>query len=467
MIKLFIKFSALTCALLSAVAYADSTEVWVDSYTPFEAIEAQPAAPPTNPITHYAKEVPVITLEPFIESKKISDSRAFKANNPRTLSAPLNIGVKRVVSETDTVEKVDSYLAWETLEDNSHIAALSIISPHALGNRLVLNIEKLDPRAELRFSNANNDEVFTVSGEDIINTIFKDKQTNEDQETNKNLYIGPYLSGEQATLEIFLPKKVAIDSVELSLPYLSHIFLSPTDLELLNQGSNDLSCMVNVACDSSWNNANGIARMLYTNTLGSTYVCTGTLLADRLNTREPYFLTSSGCISSQELASNLQTFWLYKTDSCYANTLNNSYKRLTGGADLLFKHDSTKTALLRLHDQAPAGVTFQGWSSEDAKNRYVSVVQYPAVAPQKVAKGYSGVSLADCQYAASGTLSCRDSHSHDAGFLKVEYNSGVTADGSNGSGMFITEKNNQGKKKHYLVGQLFTGSSSCTAPSAP
>ena len=442
MIRSFIKISALVCAAISTVAYADSAEVWVDSYTPPQTIEVKPDVPSINPITHYAKDIPVIILEPLNESKKTLQSRAYKTNNAKTLSTPLNIGVKRAIPDTDTVEKLDSYLKWETLEDGSHIAGLSVISSQALGNRLILDIDKLDPRAELRFTGANSEEVFTVSAEEVINTIFKDKQTNDDQDTNNNLYIGPYLSGEQTTLEIFLPKRVTVDSVELSLPALSHIFLSPTEPELLNQSSRDLSCMVNVACDSSWNYANGIARMLYTHKTGSSYVCTGTLLADRLNTGEPYFLTSSGCINSQELASNLQTFWLYKTDSCYSNTLGSTYTKLTGGADLLLKHDSTKTALLRLHDKAPVGVTYQGWSSENPTNRYVATVHYPNTAPQKVAKGYSGISLADCTYAADGTLSCRGSRSNEAGFLSVKYNRGATANGSNGSGVFITEKVN-------------------------
>ncbi len=463
MIKQFMKNSALICAALSTVVYADPAAVWVDSYTPQHTIDTRTVGPLNNAMTHYEKEVPVIVLEKLLDSNETLKSRAYKLQRANTLGTPLNTGVKRTVSATDTSEKLASYLDWETLADGSHIAALSVISPQALGNRFVLNVEQLHPKAELRFTDETNGEVFTVSGEEVINTIFKNKQTNENQEANKNFYVGPYINGDKATLEIYLPKDIAPANTKISIPTLSHMFTLPLDFN----EEEDMRCMVNVACDNTWKSvSDGVAKMLFTNRSGDSYVCTGTLINDKKSTLTPNFLTANHCINSQQLASSLQTFWFYKTASCSSNVIND-FVKLTKGADLLFNQSSTDTTLLRLREQAPAGAMFQGWTSATAKNMSIGVVHHPNGIPQKLSIGYSSDSYADCKESGDNTLSCQITNIANAGYLPVRYYRGVTAGGSSGSGLFITGSNNLGTPgEKYLVGQLYGGSSSCRSPSS-
>lgn len=463
MIKQFIKNSALICAVMSAGAYAEPASVWVESYTPPHTMDTRSAPLLNNDVLHHKKETPVIVLENLTNSNETLKSRSYKLQRENTLGTPLHAGVKRAVSATDTSEKLASYLDWETLVDGSHIAALSIISPQALGNRFILEIEQLHPRAELRFSDETSGEVFTVSGEDVINTIFKDKQTAEIQDLNKNIYIGPYINGDKATLEIYLPKDISPTNTKISIPVFSHMFTSPEKID----DDNDMQCMVNVACNNSWNSvSNGVAKMLFTDAHGDSYVCTGTLINDKNSSLTPNFLTADHCIDSQQLASTLQTFWFYKTTSCASSTANSSIK-LTRGADLLFNQSSTDTTLLRLREQAPAGAMFLGWTSAAAKNMFVGVVHHPNGIPQKLSTGYTANSYVDCKESADNSFSCQTSILANAGYLPVSYNRGATAGGSSGSGLFITGNNTIGTLgEKYLVGQLYGGSSSCKSPSS-
>lgn len=465
MIKSFLKSGALICAALSMLAYAEPAAVWVDSYTPVEKIEKKLVLLSKKNTIHYKKERPVITLDPLINSKEALQTRAHQAQDSNTLGTPLMAGVSRIIGATETVEKLNAYLDWETLDDGSHIAALSVISPQAAGSRFILNIEQLHPRAELRFSNDLNDEVLIVSGEEVINTIFKNKQESSDKNIENNLYVGPYLSGEQVNLEIFLPKEIIVTDIKVALPYLSHIFLAPQELRLFQQRNSDQSCMINAGCDSNWNDvSDGVAKMLFTDINGASYYCTGTLLNDTENSGTPYFLTADHCINSQQEASTLETFWFYKTTSCQSNAASN-FTRLTKGAEFLINQTSTDTSLLRLREAAPRGASYQGWTTADAKNKFVGVIHHPNGQPQKLSTGFTEVSYADCKSLGDDSFMCRDSGASNAGYLPVIYNNSATEGGSSGSGLFITGNNNASAQgSRYLVGQLYGGGSSCQTP---
>ena len=159
MATIFIKSAVIFCAILSTLTYAEPTEIWVDSYTPAAVMTTKSAIADKDAILYYSKETPVITLEPLVDSKDTLQARSYRAQRSAMLGNPLKAGVKRSVLATETVEKLNSYLDWETLKDGSHIAALSILSPRAAGSRFIFNVETLHPRAELRFHDHVNDEI--------------------------------------------------------------------------------------------------------------------------------------------------------------------------------------------------------------------------------------------------------------------------------------------------------------------
>ena len=63
-----------------------------------------------------------------------------------------------------------------------------------------------------------------------------------------------------------------------------------------------------------------MARLVYT-TDGASYVCSGTLIADRdHSTFIPYFLTANHCVNTQTVASTIQTYWFYRSTACNSGT---------------------------------------------------------------------------------------------------------------------------------------------------
>src|SRR5256885_8407232 len=75
--------------------------------------------------------------------------------------------------------------------------------------------------------------------------------------------------------------------------------------------------------------------MLYVKN-GAGYLCTGTLLNDKAASGTPYFITANHCISSQTVASTLETSWFYRTPSCNSRTLSSANRVLRNGATLLY-----------------------------------------------------------------------------------------------------------------------------------
>ena len=102
----------------------------------------------------------------------------------------------------------------------------------------------------------------------------------------------------------------------------------PKDVdEIGNAGS----CNVDVMCGSYQTEGRAVAKMVFTEG-GRTLLCTGTLLNDTRNSLTPYFLTAAHCISSQEAASNLITYWFFRAESCgSAPRFDPNAVRMTGG----------------------------------------------------------------------------------------------------------------------------------------
>ncbi|HKM36620.1 MAG TPA: hypothetical protein VJY83_03160 [Thiopseudomonas sp.] len=457
----FIKSAMFFCITLSGLVSAEPADLWIDSYTPAPVMEIKSAVTDKNITLHYSKETPVIALQPLSQSKETLEARSHRAQSANMLGSPLKVGVKRSILATETVAQLDSYLDWETFEDGSHLAALSVVSPEAVGHRFILNVEQLHPRAQLRFSSHVSDEVFVVLGEDVINSVFANKQ--EDASSDNNLYVGPYLEGDQATLEIFLPTEVAIESTKISIPYLSHIFISPTEYQQMNKRYSDQSCMSNAVCDPAADIfSDSVAKIVFTDRYSDTYMCTATLLNDKYSSKTPYLLTANHCVESKQEASTLQTFWFYKSDTCYFDSGSANYKKLTRGADFLFSQRTTDTVLLRLREPAPLGTTYAGWTTAPAVSSVAKVIHHPDGRPQKIASGFVDSSYAYCMDVGLDNFTCIDSSSYNAGYLQVSYPNSATAAGSSGAGLFIARNDYTGPTgQWYIAGQLFGGDTSC------
>lgn len=401
-----------------------------------------------------------VILDPVSSQKMQMEATA----QPSKPGVPLKIGFSRDVPTLRTSPQTSALMVWSSVS-GGQVAAISITSPDALGVRLGLLVENLPTTALLRFYAQGADQVFEVSGQEIMETIARNLAAG-DKSDEARTYWSPVINGQEITVEIELPAGVYPDEVMFSIPRVSHLFSSPLDTRALQEkyGNGSASCNLDSTCyTSTWGNESlTTAKMTFTSG-GSSYLCTGTLMNDKdSSTSIPFFLTANHCISTQTEASTLQTYWFYRASSCNSGSLSSSTQTLTNGATLLYNSSTTDTSFLRLNSNPPSGVYYSGWSA-NLQTLYTPAtgIHNPGGDLQKINFGtitdYSSCTLPD----SLGNFNCTSASSGSADHLSVVWSQGITEGGSSGSGLWVTSGSS-----HYLVGQLHGGSSSCSTPTS-
>lgn len=431
----------------------------VDSFTPTAAKSAEL----NSDYTLSAKD-PAPSYKVSLGSAGTEVTKLQSAVDIRSIGQAPQIGLGRKIAELDSASTFASRLQWTTGPDGSQRAAIRFVASGAAGTRLVLDVSHIDARTKLRFYAQGASTATEVTGTQVIDALAVNALSKTGANGN-HLYFAPYIEGEDLTMQVELPAGVATSSLQINVPQLSHLFQSPTAAKLTLKINNSGSCEVDVACNSDWSSTgNSVARLLFSDaSTGNSYLCSGTLLNDRANSATPYLLTANHCISTQTVASTLQTFWFYRASACGSGTLYSGSKTQADGAALLYTSNSSDATFLRLNSSAPAGVTYSGWSPTlPTVGTSIGGVHHPAGDLQKVSLGAT-TGYATCSHAAgSDTFSCAytTASTNSTTHIRVGWSSGVTEGGSSGSGLFIT---NGGSK--YLVGMLSGGSSTCANPS--
>ena len=294
----------------------------------------------------------------------------------------MKIGVKREIDQLNSLDLVSDVFSWSSLPDGGNFAALHIISPTAAAIRIAIRVEELPAQAELRFYEAGNEidpnKSLVVTGKQILNLLNLNRNAEPDN-PESGIYFSPTLEGDAVGLEIYLPPGLSTEGVKISIPYLSHIGVSPfvsrSSLPSLQGYGDSDTCQNDATCYSSTYpnscRASATAKMIFSES-GSSYICTGTMLNDRVTTSWiPYFISANHCISTQVVASTLETLWFYQSSSCNGSSLDPSFQRKYGGARLLWTGETTYTPLdsnkdtsfFRLNDSAPCCINFAGWNA--------------------------------------------------------------------------------------------------------
>ncbi len=438
-------FSTFACIALGASAEEIKL---VESYTP-RSITAKVERLNTLDTHGIASRARTVRLKSMSSTQLKTQQLSEQSSSVRR--APLKVGVGREIGATSTPEKLDDLWTWELTSSGRYAGALRIVSAGAVGTRLALNVESIDPRTILRFTQTGTDATTSVSGIEVLDVLRLAAAESPVGKTS-TIFMTPYVSGEDVTLEVILPVGLSPEDFRISIPRLSHLFVAPYDNQMSSLEKSSGSCNVDVKCRPEWSEVSkGVARMVYTDAaVGASYTCTGTLLNDAQHTGTPYFLTAEHCIKSQTLASTLQTFWFYTSTGC--NSGVNAFQTRTGGATLLYKSANTDTSLLQLRELPPPGATYQGWATHRFDTRTdVGGAHHPRGDLQKITLGRTQ-GLYSC-----GPTSC--SPSENGQFLSSRWTSGVTEPGSSGSGLFWKNGTSQ-----YLIGQLLGGGSSCASP---
>ena len=379
---------------------------------------------------------------PAAALKSLQEENAPDANGRRTKA--LKIGVAR---NADTEINGDApALNWQSNGDG-HVARWAITSPDAKAVRVGLRIRALPDSAELRFSgSAAPDRIIGVVSGQEIKALLDDS----------HVYWTPMTEGETQNIEIYLPSSVNPSDVKIRLSGASHLFTSALEGFNTTAVTKALSesCEVDVACKFSslgtafQNTSKAVARMSYMKN-GASYLCTGTLLNDKANSQKPYFWTAAHCISTQTVASTLNTYWFYEFSGCSQGSAN--YRQLSGGAQLLYTNTSKDTTFLLLNNSAPDGAYLAGW---DASSRFSSGaligIHHPAGDYKKVSIGNGPGRTCDSVFQPSPPLD-------DSSLTVVSWTEGTTEGGSSGSGLFTLSNGS-----YYLRGGLQGGAADCS-----
>jgi lysyl endopeptidase len=375
-------------------------------------------------------------------------------------SAPLvgarQIGEARQVPATDSLAGTARQWRWQPTPQGGQVAALSFTAKGAHGLRLGVLVSQLPAEAVLRvYSQERRSAVYETTGAAVLQGIARNVAA-DGAELAARVWWTPDAGGDEATLEVELPAGLPTGSVQLAVPQLSHVFedLSlPTADEWAMQTKLNESeaCQLDASCYADYDSVSrAVARMTYVKN-GQGYLCTGTLLADRGATRTPYFLSANHCISTQTVASTLQTYWFYRAPSCNSRTLSSSTVTRSGGATLLYASNATDTSFLRLNDTPPTGAVFAGWDPNPQPVGTEMVgVHHPRGDLQKISFGRVS-SMAQCTVFTGTSFSCQLGATGN--YYRVAWSEGIVEGGSSGSGLF---------KNKLLVGTLYGGSSSCT-----
>ena len=446
------KSNLLLSALVSALTLATAAPSSIAFAAQSVASEPSKTAPVLTTPRWRADTFPS-KLVTHLQYREIAIARILKVEqyNASRQIKPAQIGIGRVASSEGAARTLPA-LKWIAMPDGSSVARLEIGSPVALGLRVGLKVDGLDPRAELRF--AGSDEPSRIVG------------TMTGAEMRKLADVGgiawtPSTDGEKQIIEVYLPASVSRNAVKLQAPQLSHLLTnSRHDFKIIEKIGESGSCNVDTACrvaelgPNFVKAKNSVAHMVFnlyhtSGTLYGVFICTGTLLADTKTTSQiPYFYTANHCFAGgsdgvpvqndlPKVANSLLTYWKYESTAC-GSGVQAAKELLSGGSDYLYSNANTDAMLLRLKNPPPAGSEFSGWDSAVlAPSSAIIGIHHPSGDAKKVSLGQQ--------------------ISSDSSLITVGWLSGTTEGGSSGSGLFTTDP-----AGYRLRGGLYRGSASCS-----
>lgn len=439
--------AVVACALCFLAVFSLNSAIAATS-VPSERSKAAVANAPL----HWRSEAFPANQVSHLRYREMAAARILKVQqyNATRRMKPAQSGIARAALEEGVASALPP-LRWIKLRDGGYAARIEVTSPVALGLRVGLQVNAVDPRAELRFGGSSNPSlvVAMMTGRDVLKLV-----------DSRGIFWTPDTDGEKQSIEIYLPAGVPRTSVRLQTPLLSHLLINSLDdakiIEKAGFGQSG-ACNVNTVCRVAELGANyvsaknAVAHMVFTYPNGVSFICSGTLLADTVAaTQIPYFYTAHHCFAGgeggvpatafpsgfQAVANTLVTHWKYETAVCTTST-NPGTVPLAGGSAYLYSDPNTDGMLLRLNGTPPAGSEFAGWD----------------YAPLPTSSNIVGIHhpSGDAKKVSSGQQLSRDADQNEVAWL-----SGTTEGGSSGSGLFTADANG-----YHLRGGLLGGSASC------
>ena len=260
----------------------------------------------------------------------------------------------------------------------------------------------------------------------------------------------PLVPGDAGIIELYVPMGVK-EEPRLLLAQVStgyrDMFHRRKDLAIPKAET----CEIDVVCPQGapWaNDIRSVARIQ----IGGTTFCSGTLIMDAASDFRAFFLTANHCGISSGNASTIVVYWNYESPTCGLDGLGASATNNQSGATFRAAKTDVDFSLIELNQLPPAAyhVYYAGWDrSGTAPNGCVGI-HHPNGDGKCISFSSNPLTTVNSCIGTGGI------NTH----WQVIWTSGVTEDGSSGSGIWDPAT-------HKVVGTLSGGLSGCSSPSSP
>lgn len=275
--------------------------------------------------------------------------------------------------------------------------------------------------------------------------------------TRSRRFATPLVHAERAQIEVLLPQAMKpYLELEVATAYAGYRdFLAAKSI--VDPGSGSESCNIDTICPQgdAWRSEINAAAILASS---GTY-CSGQLINDTANDRDPLLLTAYHCFNTTSAADYLVVYWKYESPVCrVVGSIDNTMPvssadaiAQTGGATLLAAHSPSDTTLLRLHATPPAsvGAYFNGWDRTELGFTGGVAIHHPEADAKRITLATDPIEADDTDYGAAVAPGINHWHVD-------HYSQGTTEPGSSGAGLLDLN--------HHLRGVLSGGNADCATP---
>jgi len=361
----------------------------------------------------FPNEIPVVETPTFDAQALLDEDQKEILVKPYRFAKvfPVNINFKQKSRKTE--------------DNNNTVWILKIKSENAKSIGLVFSNFEIPESAKLFIYDENKKH--------LIGAI-----TNKN---NKQTKILPttYLPVDELIIEYSEPKN-SKNKADFIVSQISH------DYRGAFEKGDSQDCEVNINCSEGddWQVVkHSVCKYTYTSD-GSSYMCSGALIANTQLDDTPYFLTANHCISTEDEANSAVFYFNYEATTCNGTTGSTS-QTLSGATLKATASNHLDFSLLEMTSMPPQDYQpyYAGWNRGTSAPSSTTCIHHPAGDIKKISK--------DNDASITGTFgSGYDEQKH----WQIEaWDLGTTEGGSSGSPLFNQDQ--------LIIGDLSGGEASC------
>lgn len=263
----------------------------------------------------------------------------------------------------------------------------------------------------------------------------------------------PPVNDDEVVIELTVANKVA-DQVLIELGSINVGYRDFGSLANEVAAVRSGSCNIDVVCPEGDDYADIISTVAVISTGGSTF-CTGFMVNNTAQDRDPLFMTADHCGIGAGNAASLVTFWNFENTTCRApgsaasgGAGDGTLDQFVSGSTFLASNPASDMTIVRLSSAPPAEweVGYAGWDRRDIDHAGAIAVHHPNTDEKRIS--FEGDPVVATTYLS-------DAPPGDGTHYWVSsWDEGTTEPGSSGSPLFSPEGR--------VIGQLHGGFASCT-----